>query len=171
MRKKKWLLLALQKSKLSALFSREQQQSKLTGILLPIPILRSHIKKPEKTATKSKPFLSGENMERKKCEECSGNIKRKKVDFKIYGESLGLFPAEVCTKCGEEIFTEETSDAIDEAAKRKGLWGLEAQAKITRVGSSYAVIINKKIAEFMGLKQGEAVHIHPETRKKIVIQV
>ena len=109
-------------------------------------------------------------MKRKTCEECGGTVMEKKVEFKLYGEPLGFFPAEVCTKCGEEIFDEETSDAIDKVAKDKGLWGLEAQTKLTRVGSSYAIIINKKIVDFMGLKPGEEVHVHPESKKKIVIQ-
>ncbi len=110
-------------------------------------------------------------MKRKTCEECGGRIERKKVEFAVYGESLGLFSAEVCTKCGEELFDDETSDRIDEVAKKKGLWGLEAQTKVTRVGSSYAVIINKKIAEFMDLRVGEEVHVYPESKKKIVVDV
>lgn len=110
-------------------------------------------------------------MERKKCEECGGKVVRKKVEFTLYGKSLGSFPAEVCSKCGEEIFDEDTSDKIDEIAREKGLWGLETQAKITKVGSSYAVIINKKIIDFAGLEQGKEVHIYPENKNRIVIEV
>jgi hypothetical protein len=33
------------------------------------------------------------------------------------------FDAEVCPLCGEMLFTEEASDAIDAQAKRLGLWG------------------------------------------------
>ena len=108
-------------------------------------------------------------MERKTCEECHGKIIKKKVDFSLYGESLGEFPAEVCTKCGEEVFDEEVSEQMDKIAQEKGLWGLEAETKIAKVGSSLAVIINKKIAEFMGLQQGREVHIHPENKGRIVI--
>ncbi len=109
-------------------------------------------------------------MERQKCEECGGKIKKTKVEFGLYGQSLGHFPAEVCTQCGEEIFDEETSDRIDRIAKEKGLWGLEAQAKVTKVGSSYAVILNKRLVDFMGLKLGEEVHLYPEGKNKIIIQ-
>ncbi len=111
------------------------------------------------------------NMERKLCEECGGKVERKKVEFSLYGESLGFFPAEVCQQCGEELFDEETSEDMDEIAKRKGLWALEAQTKVSKVGSSYAVIINKRIADFLKLKQGGEVHIYPENRKRIVINV
>ncbi|MEK6858226.1 MAG: hypothetical protein AABX39_06580 [Nanoarchaeota archaeon] len=110
-------------------------------------------------------------MKRTKCEECGGKISKKNVEFKLYEESVGFFPADVCSKCGEEVFDEETSDKIDEATKEKGLWGLESKAKITEVGSSIAVVINKRIAQFIGLKKGEEVYLHPESRSKISIEV
>lgn len=110
-------------------------------------------------------------MKRIKCEECGGKIIKKNVEFRLYDELVGLFSAEVCAKCGEEVFDEKTSDEIDKAAKEKGLWGLESKAKITEVGSSIAVVINKKIAEFIGLKKGEEVYVHPESRNKISIEV
>lgn len=108
---------------------------------------------------------------REKCDECGGKLVKKDVEVKLYGESLGFFPAEVCLKCGEEVFDESTSDKIDEIAKKKGLWGLEAKAKVTQVGSSIALVINKKIAQFIGLKKGEEVYVHPESKKKIMIEV
>lgn len=108
---------------------------------------------------------------RNKCDECSGKIMKKNVEFKLYGESLGFFPAEVCSKCGEEVFDEQTSDLIDESAKKKNLWGLEAKARVTQVGSSIALIINKRIAQFLGLKKGEEVYVHPESRNKISIEI
>lgn len=110
-------------------------------------------------------------MNRKTCEECGGEIERRNVEFKLYGESVGLFPAEVCVKCGEEIFDEKTSDKIDEAVKRRGLWGLGAGAKVIQVGSSTAVVVNKKIADFLKLKKGELVYVHPESKHKLVMEI
>lgn len=109
-------------------------------------------------------------MKRKVCEECSGRIVKKKVEFTLYGESLGFFPAEVCVKCGEEVFDEATSDKIDEVAKNKGLWRIGASATVTQVGSSLAVVINKKISDFLGLKKGREVYVHPESKRRIVIE-
>lgn len=109
-------------------------------------------------------------MKRKICEECGGKIVEKKVPFSLYGQELGQFPAEVCSKCGEEVFDEEVSEEIDRVAQQRGLWGLEAQTKITKIGSSFAVIIGKKIAEFAGFEQGMPVHVHPESKGKIVIE-
>lgn len=110
-------------------------------------------------------------MDRKICEECKGKIKNKEVEVKIYGESLGFFNAQVCSQCGEEVFDEETSDKIDEIAKKKGLWGLGTNSKVMQIGSSVAIVINKKIADFMGIKKGNEVYVHPENREKLAIQV
>ena len=110
-------------------------------------------------------------MEISKCDECNGKVVKKEVDFKLYGDVLVKFPAFVCNKCGEEIFDEETSDKIDEAAKKKGLWGLGANGKVIRVGSSIALVINKKIAQFLNLKEGREVYIHPENKNRIIIDV
>ena len=91
-----------------------------------------------------------------KCLNCgSSKIKRKKIDFKVYGISLGKFDAEVCSKCGEEIFDEATSDKIDKVAKERGLWGLESRSKVGIAGDGFIIRVNKKIADFMKLKKGE----------------
>lgn len=108
-------------------------------------------------------------MERKKCEECGGNIERKRIDFVMYGLSLGKFPAEVCTKCGEEVFDEETSKLIDKIAKSKGLWGLDRKVKIVKIGNSLAVRIPQVISNFVGLKEGKEAIMHPE-KSKIIIE-
>ena len=110
-------------------------------------------------------------MKRKICEECRGKIIQRKVEFKLYGESLGFFPAQVCVSCGEEVFDEEVSDKIDAAAKQKGYWGLESDTKITKIGSSNGVLLNKKLLDFTGLKSGTEVHIYPESKRRIVIEV
>lgn len=110
-------------------------------------------------------------MKRETCEECGGKISRKNVDFLLYGEKLGVFPADVCAKCREEVFSEETSDRIDRAAKQKGLWGLSARTRVAQVGTSIAVTVNKQIADFMDLKKGCEVRVHPENKKKLVIEV
>ena len=108
-------------------------------------------------------------MERKKCEECKGRIIKKYIEFSIYGVSLGKFIAEVCTKCGEEIFDEKTSEEIDKIAKQKGLWGLAKKVKIVKIGNSLAVRIPKIISDFLGLKEGKEAMMIPE-KNKIVIE-
>lgn len=107
-------------------------------------------------------------MERKKCEECKGKIMRKYVEFSMYGVSLGKFPAEVCTRCGEEVFDEKTSEEIDKVAKNKGLWGLARKVKIVKIGNSLAIRIPKIISDFMGLKEGKEAMMIPEKNKIII---
>lgn len=110
-------------------------------------------------------------MKRKKCEECGGKITRKLIPFKMYGIKLGDFPAEICDKCKEEVYDEETVGKINEIAKQKGLWGLESRTKVGEVGNSLDIRISKKIAEFIGLKKGEDILIHPEHKRRIIIDV
>lgn len=107
-------------------------------------------------------------MERKKCEECGGKVVKKKVDFSLYGTSLGKFDAEVCMKCGEKVFDEKISDKIDEIAKKKGLWGLDIKTKITQAGNSLAIRIPKKIVDFLKLKKEEQVFMHPQDHKLVI---
>jgi len=59
-----------------------------------------------------------------KCLECGGRIVKKKINYTFLGQNLGRFKAEVCTKCGEQVFSEETAERISEIAKKRGLWGL-----------------------------------------------
>jgi len=103
--------------------------------------------------------------------DCGGKLVKKKVDFSMYGISLGKFEAEVCKKCGEELFSEEVSKQIDEVAKKKGLWGLEAHTKVGKAGDSLIIRVNKKIADFYGLKQGEEITIMPKDKDELCILV
>ena len=108
-------------------------------------------------------------MIREKCDECGGKLVEKKADFSMFGVSLGKFQAEVCSKCGEEVFTEETSAKIDEIAKEKGLFGLAARTTVGKSGDSLDIRINRKIAEFANLQKGQTVMVHPEGKNRIVI--
>ena len=108
-------------------------------------------------------------MTRTKCEECGRKIVRKKVPYELYGVKIGEFPADVCQKCGEICFDEETSKKITNLTKEKGLWGLGTKTKVGKVGDSLDIRLNKKIVDFLGLTKGEEVTITPESRNKITI--
>ena len=110
-------------------------------------------------------------MKRKICEECGGEIKEKIIDYFFLGENLGKFKAEVCIKCGEQIFDEETSKKITEIAKERDLFGLSAKTKVNLLGNSIAITINKKIANFLKLKKGEEVTVYPENKHRIIIEI
>ena len=107
----------------------------------------------------------------KKCPLCSGVMVEKEVDFSLYGEHLGKFKADVCSKCGEEFFSEESSNKIDEIARKKGLYGLEATTTISEVGNNMAVRINKKLTEFLNIKKGEEVRVYPENKNRLIVDI
>jgi len=96
---------------------------------------------------------------------------KKKVDYSLFGVSLGKFPAEVCAKCGETCFDEETSRKMTKIAKEKGLWNLETKTKVGKVGDALDVRFNKRLIEFLNLKKGEEVTIYPESKNKVIIEI
>lgn len=51
----------------------------------------------------------------------------KEVEFGFDGRKVGLFPAQVCTRCGEEVFDEATSQAIEDECKKQGVWGKKSK--------------------------------------------
>lgn len=110
-------------------------------------------------------------MKRTKCEECSGRIVRKNIDYEFYGIKIGKFPAEVCSKCGEITFEEDVSRQITNKTKEMGLWGLETRTKIGVVGSTLDIRLTRKIINFMKLKKGEEVVIYPEDKHKLIVEV
>jgi hypothetical protein len=105
----------------------------------------------------------------KKCWECNVMMKEKLVDYELFGIRLGKFPALVCKKCGDVLFSEETSDKICRIAKKKGLWGLQARTRIGEAGKTLDVRFPKRLIDFFDLKKGEEVTLTPEGKKKIVI--
>ncbi len=101
------------------------------------------------------------------CEE--GTLHEGKMKQYMFGVYLGEFEAEACDKCGEIFNDEDTTQKIEDIAKEKGIWGLGATTKITKTGNSLAVRIPKKIADYLNVKDGEEVFIHPE-KDKIVVE-
>ena len=104
-----------------------------------------------------------------KCPVCNkGNLKKGKVKENMFGVYLGEFPAEICKKCGESFTDEKTTRGIEEAAKKKGLWGLGKKTKITKTGNSLAVRIPKEIVDFLKLEEGKEAYIHPDKNRIII---
>ena len=107
-----------------------------------------------------------------KCYMCEkGELKRTKAAYKLYGEYLGDFEAEKCNKCGEIFYSEEASRKMTQAAKDKGLWGLNAESKIGESGTTLDIRLPKRIIEFMNLKKGEPVKVYPEDKKRLIVEI
>lgn len=108
-------------------------------------------------------------MVKMKCPICEKGILRKgKIKEYMFGVYLGEFPADICTNCGESFTDSQTTAKIEEAAKKKGIWGLSAKTRITKTGNSLAVRIPKKIADYLKLKNGEEAYIRPEKDKLVI---
>ena len=104
-----------------------------------------------------------------RCPVCEkGILSKGKIKEIMFGVYLGEFPAEICDKCNESFTDQKTTMAIEEAAKKKGIWGLGKKTKITKTGNSLAVRIPKEIAEFLNLKEGKEAYIHPEKNRIII---
>ncbi len=107
-----------------------------------------------------------------KCYLCEkGHLKNKEVPYRLYGELVGLFKAEVCDVCGEVFFDEGTSRNITQAAKAKNLWGLGSRTKVGQAGSTLDIRLPKKLIDFLHLQKGEEVTIYPESKPKILVEV
>ena len=104
-----------------------------------------------------------------KCPVCDkGNLKKGKIKETMFGIYLGEFPAEICTKCNESFTDEKTTRMIEEAAKKKRIWGMGKKTKITKTGNSLAVRIPQEIAKFLNLKDGKEAYIHPEGNRLVI---
>lgn len=107
-----------------------------------------------------------------KCYMCEkGELKKMKTPYSLYGEFLGDFESEKCSACGEIFYSEETSRRMTEVAKKKGLWGLNAESRIGKSGTTLDIRLPKRIIDFMKLKKGEPVKIYPEDKNKLVVEI
>jgi len=104
-----------------------------------------------------------------KCPICGKGLLRKgKIKEYMFGVYLGEYPAELCNKCGESFVDSKTMQKIEDKAKEEGIWGLGVKTKVTRTGNSLAVRIPKKIVNYMKIREGTAVYMHPEKDRIII---
>ena len=106
-----------------------------------------------------------------KCALCKGKLERKMVDYKIYGKSIGKFPAMVCNSCSEQWFDENTAKKIEKAEKKADLFGLSRETKVSYSGNSLIIRIPKELAKFMNIKKETLVVIYPEDKDKLCITI
>ena len=104
-----------------------------------------------------------------KCPICEkGSLNKGKTRETMFGVDLGEFPAMICGNCKESFTNEANTKLIEEAAKRKGIWGLGKTTKITKAGNSIVVRIPKPIADFLHITAGQEAFVHPEKDKLVV---
>ncbi|MEK6981479.1 MAG: AbrB/MazE/SpoVT family DNA-binding domain-containing protein [Candidatus Micrarchaeota archaeon] len=106
-----------------------------------------------------------------KCPNCYSNLKKGIVKEEYLGHSLGEYDGFTCSNCGETLLTEASVVKAQEKVKELGLFGLAQKTTIAKSGNSLIVRIKKNVADYLGLFEGEEVLVHPEGKKKIVIEV
>ncbi len=107
-----------------------------------------------------------------KCTACGiGTYQHQKVPYNFLGEKIGIFDALVCSKCQETLFESAASNKIEEEVKRRGLWGLRARSKVSKVGNALDVRIPKQLASFLSLKKGQDIIIEPIDKTRLQILV
>ena len=106
-----------------------------------------------------------------KCILCKGELKKKIVDYEIYGKSIGKFPALVCNSCNEQWFEESTAKRIEEVEKNSGIFGLSVETRIGYSGNSLIIRIPKELAKFMNLKKETRVILYPENKEKLCVTI
>ena len=106
-----------------------------------------------------------------KCILCDGPLIKKPVEHREFGILIGRFNAQVCTKCGETYFDEQTAEKIQKKSKELGLFGLVKKVKVAELGNSIAIRIPKEISEFLNLKKGKEVTILPESKHELRIGI
>ena len=106
-----------------------------------------------------------------KCDECKGMMHRKKIPYMLLGIPLGNFEALVCDNCGQKLYEGTTFQAIEAAAKEKGIWGLGGKTTIGTSGNALDVKIPKALVDFMKLRKGQKVTIEPVDQKRLQVIV
>jgi len=108
----------------------------------------------------------------KKCYVCGkGRLVKKKIPYTLYGVMVGNFEGEQCSECKESFYSEEVFDEMTKKVKKLDLWGLEMKTKLTKVGNSLDIRLNKKLVNFLGVDKGEEVTIVPENKKKLTVSL
>ena len=64
-----------------------------------------------------------------------------------------------------------TSSKIENDTKAKGLYGLSAKAKVTRIGDSLGITISKPITRFLNIKKGDVALLRPGSDRQIIIEL
>lgn len=105
-----------------------------------------------------------------KC-NCGGILKKSHTQVEFFGLDFGIRECEVCSKCNSEYLTDETLEEIERKVKRRGLFGLEKQAHITKSGNSLVIRIPPEIVKFSGIQYKDLVRIYPTAKNKIELDL
>jgi len=101
---------------------------------------------------------------------CGGKMVETAIQVEHLGIDFGLRTGHVCTRCGDQFLTDETWQEIEDAAKARGLFGLERKVRVRRSGNSLVVAIPRDVAQFLGVDKDSLVSLLPLGKGRLEIQ-
>jgi len=101
---------------------------------------------------------------------CGGKMVETAIHVEHLGIDFGLRTEHVCTRCGDQFLTDETWQEIEDAAKARGLFGLERKVRVRRSGNSLVVAIPPDVARFLGVEKDSLVSLLPLGKGRLEVQ-
>lgn len=109
-----------------------------------------------------------------KC-NCGGILKKGHASVEFFGIDFGVRECEFCTSCGSEYLSDEVLDEVEKEVKKRKLFGLEKQARITKSGNtsslSLVIRIPPEIVRFVGMHYKDLVRVYPRSKNKIEVEL
>src|SRR3989344_2903697 len=90
---------------------------------------------------------------------CGGKLKKAYTQVEFFGIDFGVRSCEVCSQCGSEYLNDETLQEIEKEVKKRGIFGLEKQARITKSGNSLVIRIPPEIVRFSDIQYNDYVRV------------
>ncbi|MEK6974242.1 MAG: hypothetical protein AABW41_03340 [Nanoarchaeota archaeon] len=103
---------------------------------------------------------------------CGGIIEWKNEKVIIEDIDCGVLDIEICPKCGEKYFPEESMETVENKLKEAGLWGVpRKEVTLWKSGNSVLLRIPGDMAKKLNLKPDEKVTIYAEGKNKVIINL
>lgn len=103
--------------------------------------------------------------------KCGGRLKKSTTEVEFFGIDFGINPCEVCTQCGSEYLSQELIEKIEKKVKKRGFFGLERRAKVTRSGNSLVIRVPREIAKSLKLEKDTDITIYPTEKRRLIVEV
>lgn len=105
-----------------------------------------------------------------KC-SCGGTLKKSQCSVEFYGIDFGIRDCEVCTSCGSEYLDQEVMQKLEEEVKKRKIFALERNVKVTKSGNSLVIRIPREIAEFLNIGYLSSLRMFPVEKGRLEIEV
>lgn len=105
-----------------------------------------------------------------KC-SCGGALKKSKCSVEFYGIDFGIKDCEACTSCGSEYLDQEVMKKLEEEVKKRKIFALERNVRVTKSGNSLVIRIPREIAEFLDIGYLSSLRMFPVEKGRLEIEV